>query len=425
MNRHDAKRVLLIGYHYPPIRVSSGIQRMLKFSQYLPDFGWQPAVLSAHPRAYPLVSQDQMGDIPGSITVRRAFALDTSRHLAIRGAYPYWLGLPDRWVSWWLGGLLSGLRLIRRERPAVLWSTYPIATAHLIGLTLHRLTGIPWVADFRDSMTEADYPTDRRQWRVYRWLERATVEACRRAVFTTPGAVRMYAERYSHIEPSRWAVIANGYDEENFTRAEAMVDDLSSRQGAKVLVHSGVLYPWERDPRPFFQALADLKRRRIIDARRLRVVLRASGHDDYHRQHIEALDIQDIVTLAPMMPYEEALKEMLEADGLLLFQAANCNHQIPAKLYEYLRAGRPIMALTDSAGDTAGVLLEAGIDTIVPLDDSQQIATGLEDFLIRLDRGTAPLASRAWVEGHSRYSRTRELAQLLNTVRAETVCRGD
>ena len=153
------KRILMIAYHYPPVQISSGIQRTLKFSTYLGPLGWQSSVLSVATRAYSHTSDNQVCEIPADVRVQRAFALDTSRHLAVKGRYPLLLALPDNWSTWWLGGVTSGLAMIRRARPDVIWSTYPIATAHLSGLTLHRLTGIPWVADCRDSMTEENYPT--------------------------------------------------------------------------------------------------------------------------------------------------------------------------------------------------------------------------------------------------------------------------
>jgi len=89
----------------------------------------------------------------------------------------------------------SGLRIAREHRPDVMWSTFPIATAHLLGWGIHQLTGIPWVADFRDSMTERTYPRDPTTWRVHRWIECRVVNSCDRAVFTTPGARRMYGTR--------------------------------------------------------------------------------------------------------------------------------------------------------------------------------------------------------------------------------------
>jgi hypothetical protein len=80
------KRVLMIAFHYPPLRGSSGIQRTLKFSQYLPDSDWHPVVLSAHPRAYPNTGNDQMGEISTTVRARRevhrAFASDTSTYLS-------------------------------------------------------------------------------------------------------------------------------------------------------------------------------------------------------------------------------------------------------------------------------------------------------------------------------------------------------
>jgi hypothetical protein len=219
------KKVLMIAFHYPPLRGSSGIQRTLKFSCYLPNYGWQPIVLTANPRSYPQVGVDQLHDIPQSMQVTRAFALDAARHLSVRGAYLRWMALPDRWVSWWLGGVIAGLRLIHQYRPEVIWSTYPIATAHLIGLTLHGLTGIPWLADFSDSMTEDNYPPDPVTRRVYRWIERQTVKHCVQGIFTTPGTTRIYAERYPELPRSRWSMIANGYDEEDFSMLEPAVRD--------------------------------------------------------------------------------------------------------------------------------------------------------------------------------------------------------
>jgi hypothetical protein len=128
----------MVAFHFPPQRGSSGIQRTLKFTQHLPKLGWQPLVLSAHRRAYAASSDDQMGDIPGDLVVRRAFAFDSARHLAVRGRYLQASALPDRWISWLFGAVPAGLKLIRQYRPRVIWSTYPIPTAHLIAYCLQR-----------------------------------------------------------------------------------------------------------------------------------------------------------------------------------------------------------------------------------------------------------------------------------------------
>jgi glycosyltransferase involved in cell wall biosynthesis len=410
------KRILMIAYHYPPLRGSSGIQRTLAFSRDLREFGWQPSVLSAHPRAYPSISADQMNDIPADVRVYRPFALDTARHLSIRGAYPMALALPDRWSSWTVGAVTAGWGILRRERPDVIWSTYPIATAHLIGLCLHAMSGVPWVADFRDSMTEPHYPPEPTIRRSRQDLERKIVERAARAVFTTPGARRMYAERYPEIPAERWAVVPNGYDEGPFHDAETLSVAAKSAGAPTVLVHSGLLYPSERDPRAFFDALGALKRRGAITPDTLQVILRASGFDDGYRPMLLERGIADIVRLEPPLGYRGALAELLAADGLLLFQAASCNHQIPAKLYEYLRAARPIFAMTDSQGDTARVLLDAGVDGVVPLDSEERIAEALPRFLDAVRRGGAPVPGADVIHRHSRRARAGELAAMLDAI---------
>src|SRR5260370_5141211 len=99
---------------------------------------------------------------------------------------------------------MSGaLRLIPKHKTKVIWSTYPIATAHLIALALHRLTGIPWIVDFRDPMIEIDpvtferWPKDPKIWRAREWIARRTVLTCARSVFVSNGSLQISATRYS------------------------------------------------------------------------------------------------------------------------------------------------------------------------------------------------------------------------------------
>lgn len=410
------RNVLLIAYHFPPSAISSGHLRTLALTHYLPQFGWRSTVLSAHPRAYTRRDDRLLAEVPDTTAVTRAFALDTRRHLGIRGVYPSFLAQPDRWVSWWLGGVAAGWRLIRRDRPQLIWSTYPIVTAHLIAYTLHRWSGIPWVADFRDPVTNADVASSALTARSRRWVERRTIASAARSVFTTSGAMTDYAQRYPNREASL-TVIPNGYDERDFVSL-SNARPLSRVTSAKAitLVHSGVLYPDGRNPHAFLAAIAALQAKRVVTGDSLQVVLRASGHRKKYDAMIRHLGVQEIVRLESSTRYREALAEMASADGLLLFQGSKYNRQIPAKVYEYLRVGRPILALIDPAGDTAALLASEGINSIAPMDDSAKIAAALQDFLTRVRARTIEMPTAARVARYSREAGAQRFAALFDHV---------
>ncbi len=411
----------MVALHYPPFEGGSGVHRTLKFSRYLSDHGWQPVVLSAHPRAFPYVGSEQLDEIPSDLVVERAWALDSRRHLAIHGRFLRALALPDPWISWWFGAVWSGLRLIRDHKPAFIWSTYPIATAQLIGYTLHRLSGVPWVADLRDSMTEDNYPPDRWMRHCYLWIERKIVRYAARIVFTTPSTRRMYLERYPSCAPARCVVIENGYDEEDFVDLPTGCSRDGRGNAAVRMVHPGVIYTDDRDPRAFFNALARLKSNGLINADLLKVDLRASGSEELYTKLLAGLAIDDIVRLRPAIPHRQALLDCARSDALLLFQAASCNHQIPAKVYEYLRLRKPILGLTPREGDTGILLGKLGGATIVNLSDEAEIYRTLPVFLEQVRNNLHSRPSAIEIRSYSRAARTSQLATLLN----QTISSGD
>jgi len=405
--------IVMVAYHFPPQAGSSGQLRTLKFTRYLPALGWQPVVVTAHPRAYESTDLGTNKALPQDLPVTHAFALDTKRHLSFRGRYPDFLALPDRWAGWILGAVPATLRAIRRHRAEVLFTTFPVCSAVLTGLIVQRLTKIPWILDLRDSMTEEAYPRNPRTRRVWRWIERHSVQRASRILFTTPATRRMYLERYPSLAPEKCLVISNGYDEQDFLALllrdhRAITDSRPLR-----LVHSGTLYPEERDPRPFFQALARLKSEAVIGKDTLQIVFRAPGSEDFFRQLIAQNNIADIVHLEPHVPYQQSLQECADADALLLFQAANCDHQIPAKAYEYLRLARPILGLTSQTGDTAALLNEVGGATLLDLANADEIYHRLPIFLDAIRNGTHPLANRSKLSRYARQNQAADLAQCL------------
>jgi len=416
---YKSKNALLIAFHFPPQAESSGIQRTLSFSKYLGAQNWLPSILSANPIAYEQKNASQLPQIPKNVKVKRAWVIDTKRHLGMAGRYPEILALPDRWISWWLAAVPLGLSIIRKARVQVIWTTYPIATAHLIGLTLKYLTQRPWIADFRDPMTQDNYPKSLRQRRFFRWIEKHTITRCDIAVFTTYSARDTYARRYPEQDNNKFVVIENGYDEDGFEHTEKNTEATPSRiAGAHriTLLHSGVLYTNGRDPSAFFTALVELRRKSLINAASFQVILRAPGEINYFKELVLKFDIEDIVNILPPVSYREALAEMQASDALLVFQGTPFNTQIPAKIYEYFRARKPIFGLLDPQGETARVLTSAGFHDMADMTSSISIQETLSVFLQRLKTGTAHTASDELVSNSSRKHRARQLAEIFDQV---------
>jgi hypothetical protein len=309
--------------------------------------------------------------------------------------------------------------MIQAFKPDVIWSTYPIATAHVIASALHRKSGIPWVADFRDPMAQDGYPVDPRTWQSYQRIEADAAARARFCVFTTPGAARMYQQRYPGMA-ERMVVLENGYDEESFLSVQVPLAGQaqgfatsSAQERPLVMLHSGIVYPSERDPTQLFEALGRLKQAGTLMPQELRIRFRASVHDDLLKSLAQTHQAQDFIEVCPAIPYRDALAEMLEVDALLVMQASNCNAQIPAKVYEYLRAGKPVLGLTDPDGDTACALRSAGLNDVVRLDSADDIALALPGVVRRMREGKAALPHPLAVQQASRLRRSATLAQLL------------
>lgn len=408
------RNVLVVAFHFPPMGGSSGLLRSLKFARYLPEHGWQPTILTAHPRVYDRLDESGLAAVPEDVRVIRAFALDTKKHLAIRSRYPGLLAMPDRWVSWAAGAIPAGLAAIRRHEVDVVFSTYPIATAVLVGLALKRLSGRPWVADFRDPMTEEDFPPDPRTRRAHAWIEARAVRHAARLVYTTDSTRLDQLRLHPGIGDGRSLVISNGYDEDDFR-------DLDTRAtrapGAPLrLVHGGVIYPHDRDPRPLFRALRRMREQSLIDAGRVRIELRGSSLDASVQSLVTELGIDDIVHFLPPIPYRESLADAAAADGLIVMQGESCDRQIPAKVYEYLRLGKPIFALTTDAGETATLLRRTGGATVARLADEEDIAPKLADYLAGVDGGEHPRPAPERVAEYARSHQAALLAQCLDGV---------
>jgi glycosyltransferase involved in cell wall biosynthesis len=305
--------------------------------------------------------------------------------------------LPDREVSWLLPATWAGWAHARRYHPDVIYSSGPPFSAHLVSLLLSRLTGAPWVADFRDPWARAPWREDRFAFERRAWaiLERFVVARARSVVFASETNRNDFVSEYGSDANPRFFFIPNGCDPEEFdTLAPARRSD-----GRFVLLHAGSLYG-ARNPAGLFRAVASAIARGVIDPSRFR--LRFLGRVGLPGVDLPAivrqLGLDDVVEFVSQVPRGASLQEMIDASGLLIVQPVT-TVAVPAKLYEYMAAGRPILALAEVGGETSALVEGTGAGIAVPSEDEAAIGKGVQ-ALIELARGSfRPVARRAYDGG--------------------------
>ncbi len=402
------RRILFIAYHFPPFFGSSGYLRTLKFVKYLPQFGFEPIVLSVNTRAYQTIDETLLEKVPLNTRVIRAFGLDASKDLSIKGRYPGFFAVPDRWSSWIPAAIFRGIRLVKKYNIDIVFSTHPIPSAHMIAERISHFTKKPWVADFRDQMWDDCSPHAKKHFLSRKNIEQRTIKNATKVVVTTNGIRDLYLRRYGQIvAPAKIKVINNGFDESDFA---GIVPSNGQAHFPLHLIHAGLLEPADRNPLPFFHAIKIIVQKEKWKGA-LKVDLIAPGNYEAYRQKVDELALADYIHILPPVPYHQALQKMADADILLLFQGESCNPQIPAKVFEYLRIGKPVFALTPPDGQTAKLISESKAGIVVDPDHQEKIADSLLKWLIRLRKGEIIVnPSSDVVANYSRKHQTFELA---------------
>ena len=400
------KHALFVAYHYPPESSSSGVLRTLKYTRYLGHFGWRVTVLTLNRDAYQETDPRLEEQIPADVRVVRTRFIEVKRHLAIRGRYPSVLAIPDRWVGWWPWAVAAGRRVLKDDPPDVIYSTSPHATAHLIGMTLARRSKAGWIADFRDPWYEEPPETGTTLLGQFaaRRLEHLVARRADRIVASTVRLRDTLVARYPWKPRETFLAIPNGYDEGDFSGI-VTTSGLSSNE--LIIVHAGNINESFRDPRPVFEAVRRAAEAGLVDLSRVRFRFLGGGpfgESSEMKQAVERTGLMSRVEFLPRASYEASLTELSRAGVLLLLQASRDTVDlVPAKLFEYLRAGRPVLALVPD-GATAEVLRETGGGWVVDPADTD----GLLDTVATAYRAWAsgcsdsPMADRAALEKFSR-----------------------
>jgi glycosyltransferase involved in cell wall biosynthesis len=444
------RRALVVTCNFPP-DAAVGTMRTLRLVRHLAGESWDVDVVTVSPAGFrpgTVVDPALVAQIHAGVTVLAARPLRPLERLtlaikrlgrrpaqsgagaaprpvttaspppkgslaAIRRRITAVLTLPDREVSWLIPAVWAGWQRARRAHPSVIYSSGPPFTAHLVALVLGRLTGAPWVADFRDPWARAPWREDRFEFerRAWSFFERQVVTRARAVVFVTTTNRDDFAGTYGATVAERFAVVSNGCDATDFV---GLVPAPPAAAAPFVLLHAGSLYGG-RNPAGLLRAVANAVGRRELDPSTFR--LRFLGRIGIPGLDLKAvaleLGLDRVVEFVSHVPRRESLQQMLDASALLIVQPVT-TVSIPAKLYEYMAAGRPILGLAEPGGETASLIERAKAGITVLADDEQAIIDGLV-AVVKLARSGFTPVDRQVFDGALRAA---ELRTILSAVAA-------
>lgn len=407
------RRLLMVAYHFPPLG-GGGVQRTLKFAKHLPQEGYEPIVLTTSSRHYHVHDDTLAQDLPPGVRVLRAPELAVGRRAAgraRRAGLPYapcFAGWPDREAGWIPGAVRTGMRAVRQLRPDLIYSTAPPASAHVVAMVLHRLTGLPWVSDFRDPWAHCVYH-DRRPpgfAAADRLAERAVTRHARRVIVTSE------LTRVEGIAPDddRRVVIPNGVDPDDVPTG------LPGPGGRRFRISFvGSLYR-SIDLGPVLAALRRLAERGVIGPAELE--LRVVGNVG-----VPELDAGPFeVVRTGYVDHAGAVREMAAAHALVCHMPPEAPQQTPGKIFEYLATGRPVLCV--AARDNFAYRLVRDLDAghCAEPHEQDRIESSIEGMVATWRAGSLrPTGARDEIV--ARFSRSKLTHDLALELRSATAAR--
>jgi len=417
------RRALVVAYCFPP-HAAIGTHRTLRLVAHLAASGWAVDVLTAKAEAYlpgTPTEPELLDRIPSGVRVIRSGAFrgftrlgawvqplkraragmgerrpapaprDSSRRsgatrAGLKTTLEELCAMPDKEIGWYAPAFAHAVLALSGRRPDVIFSSAPPWTTHVVAGSLASAYGCPWVADFRD-------PWVRSQWTRYRSplataiarrLEQRVVHQAKAVVFTTETARHEFASYYGAETARKFHVVFNGCEPMELQTAEARAGD------EFVVLHAGSLYGG-RNPLPLLNVIAHLRAKSPDAARRLRV--RFLGSTSFPGLDLPGicrdLDIANVVEFLPRVARDASLQEIRRASALLILQAGT-TMAIPGKLYEYIAAGRPVLALCE-AGEMARFIRANRLGIVAHPADAADIERGLLALLARAADSWGPV----------------------------------
>jgi glycosyltransferase involved in cell wall biosynthesis len=432
-------RVLAILHQFPPDR-AVGAQSCAQICRYLPTFGWDVTVLTVREDYFAPEDRAAADGFSGTVVrtrvmphpfewyrwlKSRAFQHTSATQQPATSPIPVDRGglrrslralleVPDPYTGWMPPAIFRGLHVIRKQRVDCLFSSGPWWTNHLVAWSLAQATGLPWVAHFRDSWAQGHWVKSVTPFsvRIEKALERMVIRKAQAVVSVTDMQTEMLRGANPDLPQSKFTTIPNGYDDAEWAPAAARPHNKKF-----VITYAGNFYHG-RSPYSLFRAL-----RCLIDGGRIQngdIDIELLGMCDVAEgsgvmETATALGVASCVSMPGVLPKMEAIRRMQSSD-LLLLLVDEQNYSIPAKTYEYLRAGRPILALT-TGGAVVDLLRQTGGAWVVDPADIAGIQSAVMEAYSAWKHGTdARLPDADVVRSYDRRLLSGRIADVLNTV---------
>ncbi|HKS27266.1 MAG TPA: glycosyltransferase [Pyrinomonadaceae bacterium] len=420
---------MIVSYAFPPFNSIGGV-RVGKTAKYLLKAGHDVRVIAAQdqpfPRTLPLeipeervvytrwlnvrkpvevVSKDAPSAVKsGEKAAVRQSGLGSALKSGVRFALRTFVYFPDANIGWFPYAVRSAAHFLKDWRPDIILASSPPPSTLLVARHLAKKYRVPWVADLRDLWVDHQYyDQPRLRERVERRLERSVLGSAAGLVTVSEPLAATLRTKYKR-EP---VIVMNGFDPSDYPVRDERTS--SANEPVRIL-YTGVVYEGRQDPSPLFAALKELGG----EMKKVEVAFYGSFLQRV-RELVDEHGVEQVVEVNDPVPYRQSLRMQTEADVLLLLLWNDPEHKgvYTGKLFEYIGAGRPILAVGPS-GDVAAELIESrGLGLVT--SDVNQIAERLREWIKEKQaRGRIAFSVRQKVEEFSREEQTRVLEQYLS-----------
>ena len=425
------KKVLIVTYYWPPSG-GPGVQRVLNFVKYLPLYGWEPVVLTVREGEYPAKDVSLEKEIPSGLKVFKTktfepFALfklvsgkkqndsigtyilsEKSPNLITRISkwIRFNLFIPDARVGWKKFAVREGEKIVREETVDLILTSSPPHSVQLIGQVLAQKTGLPWVADYRDPWKEIVYNQNQQRtaWAEKRdgRLERMAINRADGIVTISRDIQRLLEGKCECVKPVK--VVFNGYD----NKPEPL-----PRNECPIITYTGALSE-TRVPTPLLPALAQLREEGV----RFRLKFIGNICPEFRRL-VEEHGFGPDTEFIPYLPHSESVRNINGSDVLLLVidNVPNNKGILTGKLFEYIGARRPILAIGNTEGEARQIIDECQCGEMLDYADVEGVKRVLREWYACWREGKVA-CSFANSSAYSRKSLTGELARFLDEIMA-------